>query len=287
MLRPAGSDVDPAIFPTSAISSPSSTTRATGSCGRSRRASTGSASTASTSCSCTTPTTTRTTRSTARSRRCSSSATRASCGAIGCGMNQHEMLERFVARVDLDCVLLAGRYSLLDRSGAALLDAVRGARRRRDPRRRVQQRRAASIPTRTRPTTTSAARTTVLEAARRYEQLAACARGHAPRRRAAVRDASPRRHDRARRRTARRRDHVRRGMHTAAHPGRPLGRARNAPAARCVRYLQGFGEPIARVWSGPHQARSRGGLRRVHRGHAFTRSSHHVRRRRHRDRVRQ
>ena len=31
------------------------------------------------------------------------------------------MLERFVARVDLDCVLLAGRYSLLDRSGAELL----------------------------------------------------------------------------------------------------------------------------------------------------------------------
>jgi D-threo-aldose 1-dehydrogenase len=43
--------------------------------------------------------------------------------AIGAGMNQHEMLERFVAQVDLDCVLLAGRYSLLDHSGAPLLDA--------------------------------------------------------------------------------------------------------------------------------------------------------------------
>jgi D-threo-aldose 1-dehydrogenase len=42
--------------------------------------------------------------------------------AIGAGMNQTAMLERFVERVDLDCVLLAGRYSLLDRSGAALLD---------------------------------------------------------------------------------------------------------------------------------------------------------------------
>ncbi len=42
--------------------------------------------------------------------------------AIGCGMNQTAMLERFVARVDLDCVLLAGRYSLLDRSGTELLD---------------------------------------------------------------------------------------------------------------------------------------------------------------------
>jgi D-threo-aldose 1-dehydrogenase len=37
-------------------------------------------------------------------------------------MNQTAMLERFVARVDLDCVLLAGRYSLLDRSGTQLLE---------------------------------------------------------------------------------------------------------------------------------------------------------------------
>ena len=43
--------------------------------------------------------------------------------AVGAGMNQHQMLARFVARVDLDCVLLAGRYTLLDRSGAGLLDA--------------------------------------------------------------------------------------------------------------------------------------------------------------------
>ena len=41
--------------------------------------------------------------------------------AIGCGMNQTAMLQRFVARIDLDCVLLAGRYSLLDRSGSELL----------------------------------------------------------------------------------------------------------------------------------------------------------------------
>jgi D-threo-aldose 1-dehydrogenase len=41
--------------------------------------------------------------------------------AVGCGMNQTAMLERFVARVDVDCVLLAGRYSLLDRSGTELL----------------------------------------------------------------------------------------------------------------------------------------------------------------------
>ncbi|HEY3833633.1 MAG TPA: aldo/keto reductase [Acidimicrobiia bacterium] len=42
--------------------------------------------------------------------------------AIGAGMNQSAMLQRFVERVDLDCVLLAGRYTLLDRSGTALLD---------------------------------------------------------------------------------------------------------------------------------------------------------------------
>lgn len=43
--------------------------------------------------------------------------------AVGAGMNQSEMLDRFVTQVDLDCVLLAGRYTLLDRRGAALLDA--------------------------------------------------------------------------------------------------------------------------------------------------------------------
>jgi D-threo-aldose 1-dehydrogenase len=42
-------------------------------------------------------------------------------GAVGCGMNQVAMLERFVERVDLDCVLLAGRYSLLDHTGAERL----------------------------------------------------------------------------------------------------------------------------------------------------------------------
>ncbi|ONI92017.1 aldo/keto reductase [Saccharothrix sp. ALI-22-I] len=38
--------------------------------------------------------------------------------AIGAGMNQTAMLSRFVAETDIDCVLLAGRYSLLDRSAA-------------------------------------------------------------------------------------------------------------------------------------------------------------------------
>jgi D-threo-aldose 1-dehydrogenase len=35
-------------------------------------------------------------------------------GAIGIGMNQAELLEWFLPRTDLDCVLIAGRYSLLD-----------------------------------------------------------------------------------------------------------------------------------------------------------------------------
>lgn len=48
--------------------------------------------------------------------------------AIGSGMNQSEMLARFVDRVDLDCVLLAGRYTLLDRSGAELLDTCAARR---------------------------------------------------------------------------------------------------------------------------------------------------------------
>ena len=42
-------------------------------------------------------------------------------GAIGVGMNQTEMLEWFLPRTDLDCVLIAGRYSLLDPSAAASL----------------------------------------------------------------------------------------------------------------------------------------------------------------------
>jgi D-threo-aldose 1-dehydrogenase len=40
-------------------------------------------------------------------------------GAIGVGMNQSAMPARFVSRLDLDLVLLAGRYSLLDHSALA------------------------------------------------------------------------------------------------------------------------------------------------------------------------
>ena len=38
-------------------------------------------------------------------------------GAVGAGMNQWQALDRFVRAVDLDVVLLAGRYTLLDRTG--------------------------------------------------------------------------------------------------------------------------------------------------------------------------
>lgn len=37
-------------------------------------------------------------------------------GAIGAGMNQAEMLTRFVRETDMDVVLVAGRYTLLDRA---------------------------------------------------------------------------------------------------------------------------------------------------------------------------
>jgi len=41
--------------------------------------------------------------------------------AIGAGMNQAEMLTRFVTDTDVDVVLVAGRYTLLDQSAAAEL----------------------------------------------------------------------------------------------------------------------------------------------------------------------
>lgn len=39
--------------------------------------------------------------------------------AIGAGMNQWQMLARFARECDLDCILLAGRYTLIDRSALA------------------------------------------------------------------------------------------------------------------------------------------------------------------------
>jgi len=42
-------------------------------------------------------------------------------GAIGAGMNQSALLTRFVRETDVDAVLLAGRYTLLDQDGLAEL----------------------------------------------------------------------------------------------------------------------------------------------------------------------
>ncbi|WP_367133017.1 aldo/keto reductase [Saccharothrix sp. HUAS TT1] len=49
-------------------------------------------------------------------------------GAVGVGMNQWELPARFVRETDVDVVLLAGRYTVLDRAGEPLLDlcAARG-----------------------------------------------------------------------------------------------------------------------------------------------------------------
>jgi D-threo-aldose 1-dehydrogenase len=41
--------------------------------------------------------------------------------AIGAGMNQWQMLDRFVTETDLDAVLLAGRYTLLEQTAAEVL----------------------------------------------------------------------------------------------------------------------------------------------------------------------
>jgi len=49
-------------------------------------------------------------------------------GAVGAGMNQSAMLARFVERGLVDCVLLAGRYSILDQSGLADLLPLAAAR---------------------------------------------------------------------------------------------------------------------------------------------------------------
>jgi D-threo-aldose 1-dehydrogenase len=38
--------------------------------------------------------------------------------AVGVGMNQAPLLEWFVERADLDCVLVGGRYSLLNTAAA-------------------------------------------------------------------------------------------------------------------------------------------------------------------------
>ena len=48
-------------------------------------------------------------------------------GAIGAGMNQSAMLARFLRETDVDVVMLAGRYTLLDQSAAGRRPARRAA----------------------------------------------------------------------------------------------------------------------------------------------------------------
>ena len=76
--------------------------------------------------------------------------------AIGVGMNQVELLEWFLPRTDLDCVLVAGRYSLLDGAAAdRLLPRVPAPRRGRARRRRLRPAACWLIRARAPPTTTS------------------------------------------------------------------------------------------------------------------------------------
>ena len=68
-------------------------------------------------------------------------------GAIGAGMNFCEPLAQFGREADFDCFLLAGRYTLLDHSGAGRpAAAVRGAGDEHHTRRAVQQRGAGVRP---------------------------------------------------------------------------------------------------------------------------------------------
>jgi len=46
-------------------------------------------------------------------------------GAVGAGMNQWEMLDRFAASADFDCFLLAGRYTLLEQGSLGFLERCR------------------------------------------------------------------------------------------------------------------------------------------------------------------
>jgi D-threo-aldose 1-dehydrogenase len=46
-------------------------------------------------------------------------------GAIGAGMNQWQMLERFARNADFDCFLLAGRYTLLEQTSLDFLELCR------------------------------------------------------------------------------------------------------------------------------------------------------------------
>ena len=101
-------------------------------------------------------------------------------GAVGAGMNSASALAWLVERCDLDCVLVAGRYTLLDQAGRRrmLFPAVPAARRGGAGGRRVQQRHPGRARTTAATYDYAPAPPAVLARARRLRD--ACARHGVP-----------------------------------------------------------------------------------------------------------
>ena len=189
---------------------------------------------------CTTPRTTSTWRSARRSRRSCELRDEGVIRAIGAGSTTSAPLLRFVREADLDCVLVAGRYTLLDQGAVDELLPLCRARRRRDPRRRSSST-AASSPTRVTTDYASGRRPEVLAAPRRDRRSCERPRRAAARRRARVPAAPPGRDRRAGRRAL-----ARRGRGTLAASARgSLGRT-GSVSLGLSRRRAGGGGPRAR-----------------------------------------
>ena len=155
---------------------PSGTSVATACSAASNRASPGWASIGSTCSTCTTPRTS-TSRSTTAIPAMLRLREEGVVRSIGVGMNYSAPLARFAAEADIDLVMVAGRYTLLDRSAEQdLLPGRRRERRRRHRRRRVQHR-DPRRPQRTAPTTTTGRRRPTNSAGRGPCSSAAPTRG--------------------------------------------------------------------------------------------------------------
>ena len=176
----------PRASPSPPATSGGSTTAPTASGAAWRRAWTASAWTGSTSRSSTIPTTTASRRSARPTRRWSELRAEGVVRAIGAGMNQAAMLTRFVTDTDVDVVLVAGRYTLLDQSAARRAAAGGAAPRRVGHRRRSVQLGPARRPRRGRDLRLPARRPAeLIERARRLAET--CARFGVPLRAAAAR----------------------------------------------------------------------------------------------------
>ena len=112
--------------------------------------------------------------------------------AFGAGMNQAPALTRFARETDVDCVMVAGRYTLLDQSAADELLPTCLERGVGDPRRGGVQQRRARHPAAGARTTTRRAPATIVERAARIGGV--CARYELPIAAAAM--AFPARHPR-------------------------------------------------------------------------------------------